>query len=120
MGISEVALGVVLPPAIMEILRLRLPKQSIHRLLLAAQLHPPQVALNLGLVDRLSEDPMADAQELATLLSGYNLHAYAATKKMIQGDGVQRALTNLGAIEEILSTWDSPDTRARLLAALGK
>jgi enoyl-CoA hydratase len=118
-GITEAALGVAFPPATLEVLRQRLPKESIHRAILAAQLHSPQEALAMGIVDRLAENPLEEARKLARLLSTYDLDAYAATKRSIQGDGVQRALEDQAAREAILAAWDSTETRDRLAAALG-
>ena len=118
LGITEAALGVAFPPAALELLRQRLPKAHIHKAMLGAQLHSPQEALSMGMLDGLAENPLEAARKLADILAGYDFDAYAATKRGIQGDHVRHALADDRAREAILDAWDSPETRKRLAEAL--
>ena len=60
-GVNEVALGLPLPPGILRMATMLLSAEHFTEAVLGAQLHPPEGALRLGLVDELADDPLGVA-----------------------------------------------------------
>src|SRR5262245_65510790 len=58
-GLNEVALGVPFPPRTLAAVLHRIPPRSRDEVLLGAELHPPDAALRLGLVDEIAADALA-------------------------------------------------------------
>ncbi len=118
-GLNEVAIGLQIPPRLHEMVRSRLPVLHRHEVLLGAQLHPPEEALRLGLVDELADDPVAVARERLAALDALPRHAYAATKQDLQGHvGKPHPERDRRFVEQGMSMWLSDDLKARLRALL--
>jgi enoyl-CoA hydratase len=79
---NEVAIGITMPHAAVEICRQRLTPAGFNRAVVIADVFPPEDAVTAGFLDRvvpaaeLAEAAAASAAELARL----DLHAHAATK----------------------------------------
>lgn len=116
-GLNELALGVRFPPVTLSIVRERIPKRYLNQVLLGAGLHAPGEALRLGLVDEVATDAAAVARERLTRLASHPPDAYAGTKAELRG-GTVDASQNERRFAEILPTWLSSETRARIHAAL--
>lgn len=123
MGLNEVALGVVFPPRIGEIVRRRIPPQHRERVLLGAGLVDMAGALALGLVDELAADPVAVGEARLSALAAHPRGAYAATKATLCG----RSSDTFGSDEEqerklraALPSWISSEVKARLTKVLAK
>jgi enoyl-CoA hydratase len=79
---NEVAIGVTMPHAAVEILRQRLTPACFNRAVLLAEPFPPDDAVGAGFLDRLVEPARltATAREIATAALGLDPDAHAATK----------------------------------------
>jgi len=118
-GLNEVALGVRFPPGVLGVVRRRLPVRHLERVLLGGGLHDPRVALELGLVDELSDDPLSVARERLSALAAHPAASYAALKERLREgasdvtDEEQRRYA-----EHELPAWISPELKTRLSALL--
>ena len=83
---NEVAIGLTLPRAAMEICRQRLTPAHFNRATVLAEVFPPAGAVEAGFLDRVVEAAEFD-QELATVLAGIaqlDMTAHAATKLRVR------------------------------------
>ena len=83
---NEVAIGVTLPRAAIEICRQRLTPAHFNRATVLAEVFPPAGAVEAGFLDRVVEAAEFD-QELATVLAGIaqlDMTAHAATKLRVR------------------------------------
>jgi enoyl-CoA hydratase/carnithine racemase len=118
-GLNEVALGVPFPPRTLAAVTFRVPPRARDEVLLGAELHAPEAALRLGLIDELSADPLARARERAAFLAAHPAEAYAATKRTLRAALVEASPTHTRRLlDEIVPAWCAPAVRARLTAAL--
>ena len=88
-GMPGVALGINYPPKLACILRYRIPAGSLDRVLLEADNHTPEQALQLGLLDQLAEDEMSVASERLTHLAGHPRGAYAEAKRVLRARALE-------------------------------
>jgi enoyl-CoA hydratase len=79
---NEVAIGMTLPRAAIEVLRQRLTPAAFHRAALLSESFTPDNAIEAGIVDRVVEpDSVVDAaRSLANELTALNMRAHAASK----------------------------------------
>lgn len=84
MGMPGVALGINYPPKLVRILRYRIPAHTIDRVLLEADNHPPEQALQLGLLDLLADDAIATGRERLAALAKHPAAAYAEAKRALR------------------------------------
>ena len=83
---NEVAIGLTLPRAAIEICRQRLTPAHFSRATVLAEVFPPAGAVEAGFLDRVVEAAEFD-QELATALAGIaqlDMMAHAATKLRVR------------------------------------
>jgi enoyl-CoA hydratase len=80
--VNEVAIGMTIPRAAVEICKQRLLPVHLSRALLLAELYSPDTALHAGFLDRVVEptELPAAAQEVAARLAKLDMQAHAATK----------------------------------------
>ncbi len=114
-GLTEVAVGVMFPPAVWKLVTHRIPPQSRDQVLLGASLHTPGRAKELGLVDEVLEDAAATARSRLRAMSRYDQGVYARTKAMLHA-GVTDVTPEETArfLGEVAPAWTSPELRARL------
>jgi enoyl-CoA hydratase len=122
-GLSEVTLGIGLPPTVVETLRLRVPPASLFPIAQRGLLCSPHEALELGLVDevvpadRVEELAIVKATELAILgHSGYAQIKAALLHPALEAIRARRAPET----EHWLDTWFSDDAQAMLRATVAK
>lgn len=79
---NEVAIGLTMPRAAVEICRNRLAPAHFNRAVLTAETYTPEGAIAAGFLDQVVEADrlMTAAQEAAARLAGLNMAAFAATK----------------------------------------
>jgi enoyl-CoA hydratase len=119
MGLNEVALGVPFPPRTLAAVLNRVPPRSRDEVLLGAELHAPEAALRLGLVDEIAGDPLARARERLALLAAHPQAAYAATKTTLRSALVASSDAHTRRLhDEIVPAWCAPAVRERLAAAV--
>lgn len=117
-GLNELALGVPFPPKTLSMVRSRLPNAHLHRVLLGADLYPPEEALALGMLDELTDGGTEVARRRLEHLASRPAAAYAATKKGLNVVG--EAAAGEEALHKLASLWNSPEVKQRLSAALIK
>lgn len=120
-GLNETALGLVFPPRLFDLVRFRVPRASHVEVLLLGRLFDPQGALRVGLVDELADDVTSVARARFEALSANAGPAYAGNKALLQGSvGLAQPERDERFVAEVLSTWTSPEFKARLRAVLGR
>lgn len=80
--VNEVAIGLTMPRAGVEICRQRLAPAHFHRAVLLSEVYGPEESIEAGFLDRVvaAEDLVRVAHEHATSLAKLDLAAHAATK----------------------------------------
>lgn len=88
---NEVAIGMTLPRAALEICRQRLTPAAFNRAVLLAEPFDPQAAASLGIVDRVvSADEVAStARQVAEQLTGLDMVAHAGSKERARAEGLR-------------------------------
>jgi len=118
-GLNEVALGVPFPPRTLAAVVHRIPPRSRDEILLGAELHAPEPALRLGLVDEIAADPVARGRERLALLAAHPAPAYAATKLTLRAAAVAPGNAHTRHLHDtIVPAWCAPAARERLAAAV--
>ncbi len=86
-GLNEVAIGLPLPGAALELARERLSVRQFHRSTLEAVLHDPASALDAGFVDDVvaADDAVGAAVGHAARLAALDPFAFATTKTAARG-----------------------------------
>jgi enoyl-CoA hydratase len=118
-GLNEVAIGVQYPPVLFRIVGQRLPPKAWERVILGAELHDPETALRLGLVDEVASNPLAVATERLAALAAHPRAAYASAKRARRAPLL--ALTDADrrrVAEEVVPSWAAEETKARLRGLL--
>jgi len=89
---NEVAIGMTMPRAAIEICRLRLTPAHLNRALVLAEVYSPASAVPAGFLDRAvpPHEVVPAAQALAEQLSRLDLAAHAATKRRVRPPQVIR------------------------------
>jgi len=120
-GINEVAIGAIMPPVTLNIVKRRLPPHTLDKIVFGAGLHAPDVALALGLVDEISSDaPAAAAKRLQTLAS-YPRASYAATKKGLRAGVTSTTDEDMRRFRETeVPLWISTEMKDRVAAVLNR
>ena len=79
---NEVAIGMVMPYAAIEICRQRLAPAHFHRAIALAEVYSPEGAVEAGFLDRVvpAGELRQTAREIAAGLAGLDLAAHAASK----------------------------------------
>lgn len=118
-GLNEVALGLRFPPAVMKLVRARVPERHLGRVVLGAELFDAQTALEVGLLDELADDPSARAGERLAALSAHPPDAYARAKQMLRAGSLDVSTEETARFaREDLDAWTSDALRAKLRRVL--
>jgi enoyl-CoA hydratase len=101
---NEVAIGLTLPAAAIEVLRARLTPSAFSRAAILAETFSPENAVEAGFLDRVVPDwdVAANAREVAAALSTLDRKAHAATKLRARHatlTGLRAAIDDLAATE---------------------
>ena len=120
LGLNEVALGLQFPPRTYSMAHYRLDPRHAETVLLGAALWGPEDALRLGLVDAISDDPVAEASKRLEAVAGHPPAAYRAAKAKLRGDfGHADAAKDKAFVEDVLPVWSSDELKKRIQALLG-
>jgi enoyl-CoA hydratase/carnithine racemase len=119
-GLNEVALGLRFPPAILRIVRARVPHRHIETIVLGAGLHPPRTAQQMGLVDEVADDAVAVARQRLLTLASYPPDAYAANKADLRGELGSTPEEERRFLVDVLPSWTSDALRARIAGLLAR
>jgi enoyl-CoA hydratase len=119
-GLNEVALGVRYPPRVMALVRNRVPRRSLERVVLGAELHSPESARELGLVDEISAEPETAARARLAALARHPPDAYRAAKLSLRGDVLgPTPQAQARFASEDLPVWTSERVKAQIRSILG-
>lgn len=122
-GLNEVALGIGLPPVVLETLRSQVPATSLFPIAAEAKLSSPEEALALGLVHEVVglESLEARAIARATELAALPPLAFAQVKSALRRPAVEEAARHREPeTERWLDTWFSADAQKRLRDAVAR
>lgn len=119
-GLNEVALGLRFPPAILELVRRRIPAQHLETVVLGAGLFSPREALRLGFLDAVEEAPRPRAEAVLSMLANHPRDAYADTKLALRPKLAGRPQEVAAFEERGIASWSSPELKARIAAILKK
>jgi enoyl-CoA hydratase len=118
-GLTEIAVGVPLPIAVLEICRSAFGAAA-NRAALLADLYAPAEARDLGLIDR--EVAPADLHDEATLLArrlaGFAPEVYALAKRQLHRPAVLAMDSATVYEKEVLRQWASADVLMRIRTQL--
>lgn len=122
-GISEVSVGIPLPPVIYQVMAHILGDHHAGRLCNTGALVSPQQAYHLGLVDQLEplENVNEAAKKYAEMLASLSPFAYAETRNANRSDLLYAApLPNAVEVEIEVEHWFHEETQANLSALVAK
>lgn len=120
-GLNEVALGLRFPPAVLRMIRARLPAAALEEVLLGAALYGPADARHLGLVDAVAPDAVAVARERLAVRAAYPADAYATAKRDLRGGVLDVTDEERGTFAaEVVPVWTSDALKARIRGFLRK
>ena len=121
-GLTELAVGVPFPTAILEIVRFAVPQRHLQEVNYFAKGYEPAVALSKGLIDEVvpSDRLLARATEVAQQLAAVTPDAFRLTKLGMR-EGVIQEVRRKGLFdEETMATWIRAITDDRIRAYAGK
>lgn len=103
-GANEVAIGLTVPSAALELCRIRLAPTYFARSLLTAEIFTPEQAVAAGYLDRVvpESELLVSAQKAAANMAQLNLAAYVATKQRARAEELKRLRA---AIASDLASW---------------
>lgn len=121
-GLNEVQVGLVVPPPVHQALVRAVGPHTAERILVAGEMMSSERALEIGLVDELTEDPaatVAQAIEWCEEHLALPQPALLATREMARADlhGVFDPANNPG-VDRFVDTWFSESTQIALKAML--
>ncbi len=120
-GLNEVALGLHFPPNLLRMVLYRLPVHHREEVVLTGGLFSPPEALRLGLIDAVSDEAEALGRRKLERLAALPPLAYADAKLKLRAEAMTSdPEEDRRFLSESLSTWTSPELKARLLAIIGK
>ncbi len=120
MGLNEIALGLPLPQAGLEIARAQLSTHSFSEVVYGGDLHGPEECLRLGLADQLADPDqvLAAALEVARRWGKHDPVAFHRVKAGLRDRVLLRIREHHDEHqEEWVNLWFSPKTRTRIEAA---
>jgi enoyl-CoA hydratase len=100
---NEVAIGLTMPRAAIEICRQRLTPAHFQRAVLLAETYAPADGVAAGFLDRVvpGADLVHEATSLALQLAALDSHAHSTTKALARAASVEAIRTGLAADREI-------------------
>jgi enoyl-CoA hydratase/carnithine racemase len=118
-GLSEVQVGLPLPPVIFSVLARQVGRRQAERLAVGGMLVSPTEALHVGLVDELTaiERGVERAIEWCNGLLALPRHAMARTRRQARADLVRFFDHDLEPeLEEVIASWWSDEAQSTLRA----
>ena len=122
LGLNEVAIGLGLPPHVLESLRAQVPASSLVPIALEGRLVAPTEALRLGLIDLVVAPDELEARALAraeALAAGSPI-AFAQIKAALRAPAVAAGGRSRDDVDLWLDTWFSDDGQRALTAAVAR
>jgi 3,2-trans-enoyl-CoA isomerase len=116
LGLSEVQVGIILPPMVLAALRRQVGPRQAERLAVTGALISPQEALKVGLLDEVvaAERVVERAVEWCQALLAFPAEAMAVTRRNARADLVALCANFEAEIEAVTEGWWSPQTQQSL------
>ncbi|MGA2354873.1 MAG: enoyl-CoA hydratase/isomerase family protein [Terriglobales bacterium] len=116
LGLSEVQVGIILPPMVLAALRRQIGPRQAERLAVTGALISPQEALQVGLLDEVvAVDRVVDrALEWCQTLLAFPAEAMAVTRRNSRADLVALCANFEAEIDVVTEGWWSPETQRSL------
>jgi enoyl-CoA hydratase/carnithine racemase len=121
-GLNETQVGLVVPEGIQRLLRRVVGPYRAERLLVAGEMVPAERALEIGLVDELTDQSGVPARAVAWLQDLIRLphHPMLQTRAIARRDLVEAMSPDLIQLDRFIDAWHAPDTQAALQALVAK
>ena len=114
-GIPEMLVGVPFPAAVLEVIRFAVPTQYLQMLMYTGRTVTPDEALRVGLVDEVTDNLDARAQEMARHFASLPADAFTLAKRQLRDKVITRAKHYAHEFDgEVLEAWSAPETHARV------
>ena len=109
---NEVAIGLTMPRAAIEICRQRLAPAHFNRAVILAEAYTPFDAVAAGFLDRVvpEADLLPAATSMAKDFAGLDRHAHATTKSLARAAAIEAIRGGLAADREIFRTLSKADS----------
>jgi enoyl-CoA hydratase len=109
---NEVAIGLTMPRAAIEICRQRLAPAHFNRAVILAEAYTPSDAVAAGFLDRVvpEADLLPVASSMAEDFAGLDRHAHATTKSLARSAAIEAIRGGLAADREIFRTLSTADS----------
>jgi 3,2-trans-enoyl-CoA isomerase len=116
LGLSEVQVGIILPPMVLAALRRQVGPRQAERLAVTGALISPQEALKVGLLDEVvaAERVVERAVEWCQALLAFPAEGMAVTRRNARADLVALCANFEAEIEAVTEGWWSPQTQQSL------
>lgn len=114
LGVTEARVGIPFPVSTLEVLRHELSPPVFRRLLLTGANHPPERALEWGILDELRcpSELLPRAVEAAAGLAGLPREGYGRIKRQVRGGSVEFIERVVAEGEPMLDSWITEEGRA--------
>jgi Delta3-Delta2-enoyl-CoA isomerase len=118
LGLSEVQVGIILPPIILAALRRQVGPRQAERLAVTGALISPQEAFNVGLLDEVvtAERVVSRALEWCQALLAFPAEAMAVTRRNARADLADLCDNFEPELEAVTEAWWRPQTQQALRA----
>jgi enoyl-CoA hydratase len=117
MGVTEILVGVPLPPMAFEVMRATTSVRLLPEAMLTGATYPPEQAITRGWIDELAEraELIDRAVDTAAVLARLSPEAFAMTKRQLRQAAAERMQRD-GAMlaAEVEAIWTAPQTLERM------
>ncbi len=118
-GLNELALGLDLPPIGLAVVRKCVPAERQFEVASLSRFYSPEEAAAMGLLNEISDDSEADAVKLAASLAD-SLAPFQRLKKRLIAPVLERLEKESDSAEDFIGQWKTPETQAKIKAAVAK
>ncbi|HEX6086370.1 MAG TPA: enoyl-CoA hydratase/isomerase family protein [Thermoanaerobaculia bacterium] len=120
-GMPELLVGVPFPASVVEVIRFAVPPQHLQSLIYTGRTVEPQEALRLGLIDEVTDNLAARAEEVAAHFASLPAEGFGLAKRQLRGRAINRAKHYAHELDaDALDAWSSETTHARIREYLSR
>lgn len=120
-GMPELLVGVPFPASVLEIIRFAVPPQHLQSLIYTGRTVEPQEALRVGIVDEVTDNLAARAEEVAAHFAALPPEAFGLAKRQLRGRAINRAKHYAHELDaDARDSWTSEATHARIREYLSR
>jgi enoyl-CoA hydratase len=120
-GMPELLVGVPFPASVVEVIRFAVPPQHLQSLIYTGRTVEPQEALRLGIIDEVTDNLAARAEEMAARFAALPAEAFGLAKRQLRGRAINRAKHYANELDDdARESWSSEATHARIREYLSR